>query len=283
MNYGTQILSSFVLTSCWATTGPTSCWAVTPLTTTEALFLETLKQTRGETYFSDLLYAVTHQYFPPGVARDLWNQILRHKQDMSFSLKRNVRIAVASLDYLANLTTEMQSATVISEKHVADIVRVSQHDGLTGLYNHAYCYQRIDAELRTYARYGTVVSLMMIDVDDFKAINDRHGHEEGDRILALLGVVIQKTTRDTDFCCRYGGEEFAVILPATHIREAVGLADRLRTTVAQGLLCKRNATISIGVASCREDTRTPQALVKKADAALYQAKAEGKNRIVVAP
>ncbi len=254
-----------------------------PLTTSESLLLEALKQTRGDTYYSDLLYAVTHQYFPPDAARNLWDRILHHKNEMSSSLKRNVRIAVATLDYLSNLTAEIHAATVISEEHVADIVRLSLRDGLTGLYNHTYCYQRIDAELRTYARYGTDVSLMMIDVDDFKAINDRHGHEEGDRVLARLGAIIKGTTRETDFCCRYGGEEFAVILPSTRIQEAGTLADRLRAIVAQGLPCGRNITVSIGVSSCGKDTRTPQALVHKADAALYRAKESGKNRIVVSP
>jgi diguanylate cyclase (GGDEF)-like protein len=86
-----------------------------------------------------------------------------------------------------------------------------------------------------------------------------------------------------DFCCRYGGEEFCVILPSTHAREAGVLAERLRSIVAQGLPCGRHVTVSIGVASCGKDTLTSHALVKKADAALYQAKEKGKNRVVVSP
>jgi diguanylate cyclase (GGDEF)-like protein len=170
---------------------------------------------------------------------------------------------------------------VISEDRIAEIVRMSLRDGLTGLFNHACCYQKIDMELKRYARYAKVVSLMMIDIDDFKGLNDRYGHQEGDRILAMIGKLIDGATRESDICCRYGGEEFAVILPSTDASEAGTLADRLRATLAKSLPGGRRVTVSIGVASSGENTETSAALVEKADAALYQAKRSGKNRVVV--
>jgi diguanylate cyclase (GGDEF)-like protein len=253
------------------------------LTDTEKIISDDLKKSRGGKFFSDLLYVVTHQFFSQEFAQDLWSQILRHKHEMSAAVKRNVRITVASLDYLTNLTAEIPQATVISEDQIAKIARLSFRDRLTGLFNHAYCYQRADAEIRTYVRYGKDVSVMMIDVDDFKMLNDSKGHQEGDRILALLGATIQKATRETDCCCRYGGEEFAVILPSTGREEASVLADRLRAIVAQGFSDGTNLTISIGVASCGENVSTSQILLKKADDALYQAKALGKNKVVISP
>lgn len=252
------------------------------LTRSDKIRLRKLKKTRGRTFFSDLLYAITHRYFPPEVAEDLWTEVLRHKDELSTALKRNVRIAVASLDYLSNITSNMASATLVGEADIAEIVGLSMRDGLTGLFNHTYFYQQMEMEVRRYARYGTVVSLVLIDIDDFKKANDTYGHREGDRILAAMGRTLASAARDSDICCRYGGEEFAVILPLTDAHEAGVIADRLRTDLAGCLPGGCTVvTVSMGVASCGKKTRTSRALVEKADAALYQAKRSGKNRVVV--
>jgi two-component system, cell cycle response regulator len=251
------------------------------LSESERELLDTLQRDRGDQFYSDVLYVVTHRRFPPSAAADLWNRILQHKCHMSYRMERNVRIAVASLDYLSNLTGELHSATVIDESHVTELVRLSQHDGLTGLFNHAYCYQRLDAEVLRYERYGTVVSLMMIDIDDFKALNDHYGHVDGDQVLAALGAIIQGAVREPDICCRYGGEEFAVILPSTNAPEASALAERLRAEIARAMPSGRSVTVSIGVASSDPATATSQALARRADAALYQAKHDGKDRVVI--
>ncbi len=252
------------------------------LTETEKIHLGDLKKSRGCKFFSDLLYSITHQYFPPEVAEGLWTEILKHKYEMSKALMRNVRIAVASLDYLSNITTHMDSATIVGENDIAEIVGLSMRDGLTGLFNHTYFYQQIDMEVRRYVRYDTVVSLLLIDIDDFKKVNDTFGHQEGDRILAAMGRKLASVARDSDICCRYGGEEFAVILPLTGVHVAGVIADRLRTELVEFLSDGSTmVTVSMGVVTCGEKTRTSQELVKKADAALYQAKRSGKNRIVV--
>ncbi len=252
-----------------------------PLSGPETDTINTMKKDRGEKFYSDLLYAITHRFFSPSAAEDLWNRILRHKYEMSSIMKRNIRIAVASLDYLSNLTTEIPSATVSDEAYIADLVRLSVHDGLTGLFNHSSCFRKIDAELKRYVRYNTVVSLMMIDIDNFKEINDTFGHQTGDDVLASLGRIIREEAREADICCRYGGEEFAVIMPLTDANSAGALAERLRVRVAQSSFDGRSVTVSIGVASCGEKIRTPQELVKKADSALYDAKRSGKNRVEV--
>jgi diguanylate cyclase (GGDEF)-like protein len=252
------------------------------LTKSEKIILGDLKESRGRKFFSDLLYSITHRYFPPEVAEDLWTKVLRHKYQLSTALKRNVRIVVAALDYLSNITTNLDSATLVSEADIAEIVGLSMRDGLTGLFNHTYFYEQIDMEVRRYVRYGTVVSLALIDIDDFKAANDTHGHSEGDRILAAMGRTFAGVVRDSDICCRYGGEEFAVILPLTDVHEAGVIAYRLRTEMAGCLAgCCTVVTVSMGVASCGEKTRTSRELVEMADAALYQAKRRGKNQVVV--
>jgi diguanylate cyclase (GGDEF)-like protein len=252
-----------------------------PLTEFETLHLDDVKKSRGDEFFTDLLYSISHECFPPTVAEGLWNEILRHKFELSGLLHRNVGIAVAALDFLSNLKGELKAPTLIGESHVADIARLALRDGLTRLFNHATCLEKIAVEMRIYQRYGRAASLMMVDVDDFKKINDQYGHQAGDRVLAALGETIDTATRGSDICCRYGGEEFAVILPATGAQEAGLLAERLRVRAEQCLPDGRHVTVSIGVASCGADTSTAEALVEKADAALYQAKKNGKNRVVV--
>lgn len=252
-----------------------------PLTEQEKIVFDDSKKTRGDMFFSCLLYTITHQYFPSAIARDLWEEILRHKYEMSSLLMRNIRITVASLDYLSNLKGELHSPTVIDETRIAAIVELSLRDGLTKLYNHSTCYQKIQDELNRFNRYGTIVSIMMIDIDDFKNINDQFGHVEGDRVLSVLGMQLKEETRLADICCRYGGEEFIIILPSTEIQEAGIFAERVRAMVENSILLGRRITVSIGVASCGENLKTAQSLVEKADASLYKAKKQGKNRVVI--
>ena len=252
-----------------------------PLTEVERDFFDDVRQQRGEQFFSDLLYAVTHQVFTPASACELWGAILRHKYELSEVLRRNIRITVAALDYLGNLRGELHSATVIAEARMTDMVRMTQRDGLTNLYNHASFFQKLEQELRCYDRCQRIVTIMMIDVDNFKKINDSFGHPAGDEVLMALAELIESAVRSTDICCRYGGEEFAVILPATGAVEAGLLAKRLQANLAQARPGGREVTVSIGVAVCGEQARMPHAVVKKADAALYQAKRSGKNCVVV--
>jgi diguanylate cyclase (GGDEF)-like protein len=252
------------------------------LTEAENNSLDELKKNRGPRFFSDLLYSITHQYYLPEDAEDLWTAILRHKIKLSNAVGRNVRIVVAALDYLSNITDNMDSAMLVSEKHIIEIVGLSLRDGLTGLFNHTYFYQQIDQEVKRFTRYGTPVSLVLIDIDDFKEVNDTYGHREGDRVLAAMGRTLMYLARDSDICCRYGGEEFAVILPLIDIHEVAAIANRMRTKLAEQMSNGRTVTVSIGAASCGENTETYQTLVEKADAALYEVKRSGKNRVVVA-
>ena len=252
-----------------------------PLTEQEKGVFDDSKKTRGDKFFSCLLYTITHQYFPPALARNLWEEILRHKYEMSALLMRNIRITVASLDYLSNLKGELHSPTVIDETRIAAIVELSLRDGLTKLYNHSTCYQKIQDELNRFNRYGTIFSIMMIDIDDFKNVNDQSGHVEGDRVLSILGTLLKEETRLADICCRYGGEEFIIILPSTDIQEAGVFAERVRLMVEKSRPSGHRVTVSIGVASCGEKLTTAQSLVEKADAEMYKAKKHGKNRVFI--
>ncbi|MBI3076940.1 MAG: diguanylate cyclase [Deltaproteobacteria bacterium] len=157
-------------------------------------------------------------------------------------------------------------------------------DGLTGLYNHRYFQQRMDEELRRAQLERQTLSLLFCDLDHFKLFNDLHGHDAGDQALHQVAGLIRKIIRAVDLPARYGGEEFAIILPETGDREAFLVAERLRREVAGlGFHVRSSAlatlTISIGIASFPQDAQDRQALLDKADWAMYCAKRKGRNQV----
>lgn len=250
------------------------------LTTDESRLIDAMQNRLGNGFYSELLYAIAHQHFEPDVAERIWQEIKRHKYEMSSALKRNIRVVVAALDYLSNITGDIIATTLISEGDIATIVDGSIRDGLTGLFNHAFFYRRTEIEIRRAVQSGNAVSIMMIDIDDFKDFNDRYGHQEGDAILHSIGSIIKAETRRADTCCRYGGEEFGVVLPGADMHEAHALAERLRRAVETGLPDNRKLTVSIGIATLRgANVCSSEDLIRQADDALYKAKAGGKNRV----
>jgi diguanylate cyclase (GGDEF)-like protein len=158
-------------------------------------------------------------------------------------------------------------------------------DTLTGLFNKRHFETQLELHHRRIKRKNGELSLIMMDVDDFKQINDKHGHPQGDVVLARLGKVIRTSLRDGDIACRYGGEEFSVILPDTSLEIAREIAERIRKTAASQVfaparpLSSFNVTLSLGVAAWQEG-KTAQDLVAMADAALYKAKSRGKNQAI---
>lgn len=247
----------------------------------ETDIFDRLRQSRGIVFYSDLIYTITHQHFAPEIAEVLWNKVLAHKHAISERLDRNVRITVATLDFLSNIEGELVAPTVISEGHVSRIVNLSMRDGLTGLFNHSSCYELLDLELGSHRRLGGGLSVLMLDIDDFKVVNDLDGHQEGDRILVEMARILREQTRETDICCRFGGEEFVVILPLTDDRnEAPGIAERIRARAESTNPGGRRVTVSVGLASIHHETLTSHELIERADRAMYTAKMAGKNRVV---
>ena len=178
-----------------------------------------------------------------------------------------------------------QSAAVAIEN--ARYYEMATVDQLTKLYLKDYFYQRIEEELNRARRYGHAFSVLMLDIDSFKELNDAHGHLAGDHFLRRVGEVIKGSLRSHDIPCRYGGEEFAVLLPETEPTESIVIAERIRRTVAEIRIREGRrmigTTISIGISSYPKSARRSASdLLRKADAALYQAKREGKDKVVAA-
>jgi len=161
-------------------------------------------------------------------------------------------------------------------------------DGLTGLNNHRYFHERLKQELSRVIRGNKNLSLLLVDVDYFKKYNDANGHLAGDDVLKKIATLIRRNIRAGDVACRYGGEEFVVILPDTNKQQAVNVAERIREAVeresftGEEVLPTQKITVSIGVATFPEDAHGKDELIKKADDAMYEAKLRGKNCVVPA-
>jgi diguanylate cyclase (GGDEF)-like protein len=154
-------------------------------------------------------------------------------------------------------------------------------DGLTGLYNHRYFHERLRAELQRASRSHEPVGVLMLDIDDFKRANDIYGHAAGDEILVQLAQTLLATARGSDVVCRLGGEEFAVIMPATDAPSSERLADRIAEQVGdQEFGPSGRLTLSIGLAEGPEHASNPRELIACAEAAMMTAKARGKNQVV---
>lgn len=162
--------------------------------------------------------------------------------------------------------------------------RLASVDDLTQVANRRHFMALLDRETGRARRYGHAVALLMVDADHFKAINDRYGHETGDRALQLLARVARKACRAADVVGRVGGEEFAILLPETRIEKALHVAERIRLTVAQTSLMvgsrALHMTVSIGASAACGAECDSQELLQRADMALYTAKNQGRDRVV---
>ncbi|NJD63549.1 MAG: GGDEF domain-containing protein [Deltaproteobacteria bacterium] len=186
---------------------------------------------------------------------------------------------------VVTLANEAAMALHLVDMH-ENLQRMSITDGLTGLFNHREFYQQLHRELERARRYRHTVSLLIIDVDDFKLFNDRFGHLAGDLALRKISDLLRQCARATDIVARYGGEEFAVILPESTASGALMLAERIKTEVANHNFLPQvpgevHLTVSIGIYSAEEGAVTEDQLVSYADEAAYSAKHSGKNCVVM--
>lgn len=200
------------------------------------------------------------------------------------SARRDLSVAeMERLQVLGNQSSlSLQNAILHGE-----LERLSVTDRLTEMYNHGYFQQRLEEEFKRTRRFSHPLSLIMIDIDDFKAFNDTYGHVSGDLVLKGVSAVIRQNLREMDVAARYGGEEFALLLPETDCDGAKAVAERIRAGCEE--LVWRPAhdvaerrTVSVGVASYPQAADDPMRLLEAADKAMYSAKKTGKNRVGVA-
>jgi diguanylate cyclase (GGDEF)-like protein len=186
-----------------------------------------------------------------------------------------------ALEVLANQTVHaLESAQV----H-AQIKRQAVMDGLTGLFNHGYFQETLAARAKEHQLVQRPYAVLMMDLDNFKEVNDTYGHLAGDTILRAVAETLSGATRREDVAARYGGEEFALFLPGRTAEQALRIGERIRAAVDQiralapGIPSPLCVTLSIGVAAFPENGEDHHIILEQADLALYRAKREGKNRV----
>ena len=222
-----------------------------------------------------LVYALTFMGWLP------FNNVTYSSLQIGSALEA-ILLSFALADRINLLRQEREQLSHSERRHK----ELAVTDGLTGLYNRRYFQMQIDLEIEGADRLGQKLTLMMLDVDNFKAFNDRFGHQEGDRVLATLGEIMLSCVREKDVACRYGGEEFTIILPGGQNSTAVEIYERINGELeayyfgTEGQSAGR-ITMSIGVAE-HLPGEPAENLVRRADQALYEAKARGRNQIIIA-
>lgn len=206
---------------------------------------------------------------------------------MGFSHSRTAAFRVEDFDLLRTLS-HLISAGLEKAELFKKTLELSRVDELTGLLNYRVLIEKIEEEIRRKMRTGREFSFIMIDIDDFKRVNDRYGHLEGSRLIAQMGPLLKAACRtgSTDTCFRYGGEEFSILLAETDMNEALAVAERVRKSVEEYPFTVKVAhpyekvTVSLGVSTMEEGCmKTTPELIHEADVALYRSKAQGKNQV----
>lgn len=194
-----------------------------------------------------------------------------------------------SIATLERAVLDQEQYVELMQEYQRDMEKVRTHleaqsvtDVLTGVENRRSFDLKLEEEFERAERRGTSCSLLMIDIDHFKALNDTFGHTVGDESLRAVSHLLQSELRTGDMLFRYGGEEFAVILPGTTLKGALVIGERFRRTVQRAPWPKRAITVSIGAANVDADTKSPLDLLRAADRALYTAKQTGRNRVSAA-
>ncbi|UQZ34065.1 PAS domain S-box protein [Paenibacillus sp. PK3_47] len=183
-----------------------------------------------------------------------------------------------ALASLGQIHSEIQQKQAELMELNAILLELSTTDKLTGLKNRRYFEEKLNDQLEQAAKTQQPLSLLIIDIDHFKQVNDTFGHQTGDHVLEKLGSLLKFHSREKDIIARYGGEEFVVILPDINASEAGMVAENLRQVTAQTVWDTGHITVSIGIATCTEGV-SADTLLKKADEALYTSKKEGRNRV----
>ncbi len=247
--------------------------------------LESLEQKYQDSVYSELIFLLSELRFEPAEAKRHWLQINAHRDSMQERLGTALDLRVAMVSYFVEINRQLENPKIIELKVFEQTKASAYRDELTGLYNFRFFREYMMREVQRRERHAPPLSLVMIDIDNFKAYNDRNGHEAGNDVLSAVAHLLSDALRQTDVAARYGGEEFVLLLPATPKTGALLVAERARASIETHGFAHRESqpggklTVSIGIATYPGDARGVDELIRHADSALYVAKANGKNQV----
>ncbi len=245
--------------------------------------ITSLCKSKGNEAYTILFHILTNLDLPAEEAEKTWLSIVSHWENLCKKLDRTVNIRTALCDYFCSINKSLHNPKVIEIHLFEQTEQRSKYDKLTKLFNRHYFDDILEREFARAVRHSTDLSLLFLDLDNFKNLNDDFGHPVGDEVLKKTAEFIIEEKRTEDIATRYGGEELAIILPETDKINALVLGERIRLKLLNNIF-KINGqdvqvTISGGVSSFPQDSSGPEELLKKADQALYHAKASGKNMV----
>ncbi|MDR2727755.1 MAG: diguanylate cyclase [Chitinispirillales bacterium] len=246
--------------------------------------LETIGKKPG-TYYRDLIFAIIQIRLPEEEAQRDWKEVLKHKYMMSEKLGRNIGIHVATLDYFTNIKKRLVNPKIVDVNEYVDTASRALTDELTKAYNRRF-FEYEFRKLFTIARStGRIFSLIMLDLDYFKMFNDLNGHIQGDIALIETVRILHAVSSQGDTVCRFGGEEFTVLLPTQTLNLAMRTAENIRRAIYdyrftnEHTLPSGRLSASLGVTCYRSEINSFNEMIEEADSALYRAKNGGRNRV----
>jgi phosphoenolpyruvate-protein phosphotransferase (PTS system enzyme I) len=249
--------------------------------------IKELEKRYGKNLYSTILFELAHiDIQDEGQAKALCRDIASHKARLNMLLKRNIGFEIAALDYIKNIAGITHHFSIIEKSKMEKIAHQAVADDKTESYTCSMLYSDIEKEISRTKRYGRKFSVIFIDVDNFKTINDTYGHLTGDKILLRLSDLMSLHIRKTDSVYRYGGDEFVILLPETNTSDAVRIALKIKNI----LRTKRNfldsinhsISLSMGIATFGDyRITTVKKILQSADKAVYNAKKTGRNKICI--
>jgi diguanylate cyclase (GGDEF)-like protein len=249
--------------------------------------LDQIRTQSGLQVYAALLLILTHLGFEESEARRHWEEILKHRRALGQSLGRTVGLRVAVLDYFVNVNRQLTNPRIIDLSLADRQDPSSPVDASTGLWNARQFLGALQKEIRRAKRYRLDLTMLYLDIDDFREINERHGDLVGNILLREVAILIKNKIRDIDMAARLAGEEFGLILPETERMGAFLVAERIRKEMERHFL-RRDVdgrpiamTVTIGMAKYPEDAAIADRLVRRAEEAMHQAKARGGNTVGV--
>ena len=234
-----------------------------------------------ELFYSKLLELFINLNFGEDEAKNHWENIINNIDFMKNHLNREIGLRVAIVDYFINHTEMMKEPIVVEMRVFKENEKLALVDSLTGLFNKRFYDITVRKEYKKALRFNQIFSLFLLDLDDFKKVNDTKGHLFGDQVLANFGKFLSLSSREEDVICRYGGEEFIVILPETTGDGALMYAERIREILKEDNFFKKHKiTFSGGISTFPYNGKDLEELFKSVDKSLYAAKYAGKDCII---
>ena len=249
--------------------------------------LRALREGEGAPIFSDAVRVLFHLEIADGDGERLLQSVLDHRSHLTARLGRDAGLRVAAMDYLSNVEKRLLNPKIVEMEAYEATERSARTDALTALANRRVFDEVLEREIRRSRRYRWPLTLLLLDLDRFKEVNDAWGHLLGDLVLERTGGLLRRTVREADVACRFGGEEFAVVLPETTRLGGYAVAERIRRHVERAFRDdpigghEIPMTVSGGLACYPDDGLHASEIVARADEALYGAKRAGRNRVGV--